>query len=219
MSILDRIGRIAKANINWLLNKIELPEQELQARISELEEAIVEGKTAAATYGASFRRLDKEAQDLRGRQAQFQQDAAKSVQTGDDDAAWKFLDKKVRLEERITNLTPGIEEGRKTYNVLRDGLVRLQDQLAQAKLKLSELKTRQRTATARKAFGQAVETTSNLTDGGAMFERMEDHVLQTEAEADVAEDMLLGDIDLEQRSRELQIESELASLKGEMSRE
>jgi len=219
MSILDRIGRIAKANINWLLDKADLPEQEWQAKISELEEAIVEGKTAAATYGASFRRLDKEAQDLRARQAQFQQDAVQAVQGGDDDAARKFLDKKVRLEERITNLTPGVEEGRKTYNVLRGGLVRLQDQLAQAKLKLSELKMRQRTAAARKAFGQAVETTGNLTADGAMFERLEDQVLQTEAEADVVEDMQLGDIDLEQRSRELQIEAELASLKGEMSPE
>ena len=212
MSILNRIQRIAKANFNWLLDKAEPPEAELEARIVELQDTITEGKVAAATYGATFRQLEKEAESLKERQEEFLLRASQSVEAGDDDAARKFLAEKVSLEERITNLQPGVEEGRKTWNYLRENLTMLQDQLKKTKLKLAELKSRQRAADARKVFGESAQTVGSAVDAGAMFERMEQQVMQTEAEAEVMEDMH-GDIDLEQRSRELQIESELAALK------
>jgi phage shock protein A len=60
MSIFDRIRRIAGANINWLLDKVEVPEQELESKIKELQETIQEGRESAAAYGATFRRLEQE---------------------------------------------------------------------------------------------------------------------------------------------------------------
>ena len=38
MSIFERIQRIAKANVNWLLDKAEPAEQELESKITEIEE-------------------------------------------------------------------------------------------------------------------------------------------------------------------------------------
>ena len=38
MSIFDRIRRITKSNLNWLLDMAEPAEQELEAKIKELEE-------------------------------------------------------------------------------------------------------------------------------------------------------------------------------------
>ena len=43
MSIFDRIRRIVKANMNLLLDKVEVAEQELDSKIKELEEIIHEG--------------------------------------------------------------------------------------------------------------------------------------------------------------------------------
>ena len=55
-------------------------------------------------------------------------------------------------------------------------------------------------------------------DDSAMT-RAEDEVLEAEAHAEVAEDIRDGDIDLEQRSRELQVENELAALKDKLNQD
>ena len=100
MSILARIGRIARANINWLLDKAEPPEQELQAKINELTEAIQECKAAAGTYGATFRRLEAEAKSLQARQAELLQQAELAVRSGDDDTARKRLAENVSVANK-----------------------------------------------------------------------------------------------------------------------
>ncbi len=217
MSIFERIQRIAKANVNWLLDRVEPPEQELESRIRELEQALREGRECAATYGATFRRMEREQEQLRLQQAQWQQRAQQAVAGGDDDTARRALGEKVRLGERVANLTPGIEQGRRTYDQLRDNLAKLQDQLRGAKLKLEELRSRRRTAEAQKAFGQHLDGALGAADGAA-FERLEDTVLQTEAEVEVADEIrgtALLDADLEQRSRDLQVDAELRALKAE----
>lgn len=213
MSILERIARIAKANINKLLDQAEPPEQEVQSKIKELTEALQEGKAAAGTYGATFRRMEKHAKQLADQQAERTGQAQAAVAAGDDDTARKLLAEKVQIGERLGRLTPGLQEGRKTYDQLRGNLARLQDQLARARLKLDELRSRGRSAAARKAFGQQLDTADSLMRNDQMFDRMEDQVLQGEAEADIIDDIQAADVDLEQRSRELQVEAELAAMK------
>ncbi|MHC4119309.1 MAG: PspA/IM30 family protein [Planctomycetota bacterium] len=49
MSIFDRMRRITKANLNWLLDKVEPAEQELESKIKELAETVQEGRESAAS--------------------------------------------------------------------------------------------------------------------------------------------------------------------------
>jgi len=216
MSILARIGRIARANINWLLDKAEPPEQELQAKIDELTEAVQDCKAAAGTYGATFRRLEAEAAGLATRQQELHTQAEQAVRGGDDDTARRLLSEKVSVTQRLAGLKPGLDQGRQTFESLRENLVRLQDQLSQARNKQAELRARQRSAEARKAFGKEMDHAQTL--GGQMFERVEDGVFQAEAEAEVVED-IAGSGDLEQRSRELQVDAELDALKQHVCEE
>lgn len=218
MSILQRIQRIAKANINWLLDKAEPAESELKARIDELQQAITDGKAAAATYGATFRKMESELAELTKKQQSFTTSAKQAVTDGDDALARKFLAEKVRLEERITNLTPGLEQGRKTYEHLRENLDNLIDRLRQAKLKLAELNSRKLAAQAREAFNKSVGSVNATYADGEMFERLEQDVIQTEASADITQELNGDDLDLEAKSRELQIESELEALKQSLDK-
>lgn len=219
MAIFERIQRIIKANTNWLLDKIEPPQQELESKIRELEGAIEEGRECAASYGATFRRMEKQAGALAAEQAQWQAKAETAVAAGDDDVAREALSEKVRLGERIAALAPGVERGKQTYEQLRDNLVCLGDQLQAAKNKLAELKARQRAADAHKAFGKQLGRLADVAEGEA-FERMEDKVLQTEAEVEIQEDMRgqsMSAADLEQRSRELQVDAELRAMKEKLN--
>ena len=101
MSIFDRIQRIAKANINWLLDKAEPAKQELESKIKELEETIFEGRESAATYGATFKRLEHEMEGLNAREAELSNKAEIAIKAGDDGAARKAIVEKVRVLERI----------------------------------------------------------------------------------------------------------------------
>ena len=60
MSIIDRIRRIAQANIHSLLDKADTPEMALREKIEELEKTIGEAKEALASYGVSRKRLEME---------------------------------------------------------------------------------------------------------------------------------------------------------------
>ncbi|MHC4636565.1 MAG: PspA/IM30 family protein [Planctomycetota bacterium] len=216
MSILDRIRRIAKANVNWLLDKVEVAEQELESKIKELEEAIQEGRESAASYGATFKRLEQEMNQLQQQQTKLTEDAGQALKSDDEDTARKLLTEKVKLAERIAQITPGVEQGKKTFEMLRDNIIKLQDQLKVAKVKLQDLKSRKMAAEAQKVFDQHLNKTMAVGSNGVAFDRLEDEVLQAEAEVQIRQEIRgdsLSDLELAERARDLQIEAELQSLK------
>ncbi len=219
MSIIDRIRRITKANVNWLLDQAEPAEQELESKIAELEETLLEGRESAASYGATYKRLENEMAQLRAQQDDCMKRAEAALKIGDDDAARAALQKKVQLAERIAQMTPGVEKGRKTFEMLRENLIKLQQQLKDAKLKLQDLRTRQRLANAQKAFDDHLHTATGTSPDGVAFDRLEDQVAQTEAEVEIRGEMQAGtlnELELAQKSRDLQVEAELQAMKDKL---
>lgn len=222
MSIFDRIQRIAKANINWLLDKAEPAEQELESKIKELEETILEGRESASMYGATFKRIKTEMEGLEVKQADLIEKAQAAIKAGDESTARNAIDEKVRISERITQLKPGVEKGQKTYEMLRDNIVKLQEQLKQAKLKLADLKARKDIADAQRAFDKHLDTATSMSPDGVSFDRYEDQVMQAEAEVQINQEIRgdsLTDMELAQRSRQLQVEAELQALKDKLAGE
>ncbi|MBN1817347.1 MAG: PspA/IM30 family protein [Sedimentisphaerales bacterium] len=222
MSILDRIRRIAKANISRLLDMAEPAEQELQAKIKELEEAILEGRESAATYGATFRRLETELDQLKQNQTECTKQAETALKAGNEKAARKALSEKVKFAERMAQMQPGIERGRKTYEMLRDNIIKLQEQLKAARLKLADLEARKRTAEAQLAFDKHLDRATSLNPEGVAFDRLEEQVLQNEAKVQIHQELRgdsLTEVELAQRSRELQVEAELEEMKERLEQD
>jgi phage shock protein A len=219
MSILDRMRRITKANINWLLDKVEPAEQELESKIKELEETVQEGRESAASYGATFKRLQRELEQFKRQQSDLKAEAERALKVDDEDTARKVLTEKIKLSERISQIQPGVEHGSKTYDLLRDNIVKLQEQLKAAKVKLQDLRARKRVAEAQNAFEQHLDKTVAVSGEEVAFDRLEDEVLQTEAEVEIRQEIhsdALTDIQLAERSRDLQVEAELQAMKDIM---
>jgi phage shock protein A len=219
MSIFDRIRRITKSNINWLLDKAEPAEQELEAKIKELEETLLEGRESAASYGATFKRLENEMVLLQQQQAECSQKAETAMKAGNEAAARAALQRKVQLTERVSQMLPGVEKGHRTFELLRENLNKLQQQLKDAKLKLQDLRTRQRIASAQKVFDEHLQKATSSSPDGVAFDRLEDEVHQTEAEVEIRGQMQAGDLgeyELAQKSRDLQVEAELQALKEKL---
>jgi phage shock protein A len=222
MSIFDRIQRIAKANMNWLLDKAEPAEQELESKIQELQETIFEGRGSCAIYGATFKRLETEMQELTAKQGDYAKQAEIAMKAGDEVAARKAITEKVALAERVSQLKPGVEKGQKTYEMLRENILKLQEQLKQAKLKLADLKARKDVADVQRAFDKQLDSANSVSPGGVSFERMEDEVLQAEAEVEINQEMRadsLTDVELAQRSRQLQVEAEMQAMKDKLEKD
>ncbi len=216
MSIFDRMRRITKANLNWLLDKVEPAEQELESKIKELAETVQEGRESAASYGATFKRMQRELDLLEQQQSDLKAQAETALKAGDEATARKALTAKVKLSERIGQLQPGVEHGSKTYAILRDNIVKLQEQLKAAKVKLQDLRARKRVAEAQNAFEQHLGKTAAVGGEAAAFDRLEDEVLQTEAEVEIRQEIhsdALTDVQLAERSRDLQVEAELEAMK------
>ena len=216
MSILDRMRRITKANINWLLDKVEPPEKELESKIKELEETMQEGRESAASYGATFKRLQRELEQLERQQGDLKGKAERALKAGDEDTARKALTEKVKLAERISQIRPGVEHGSRTYDVLRDNIVKLQEQLKAARVKLQDLRARKRVAEAQSAFEKQLGKTAAVGGEAMGFDRLEDEVLQAEAEVEIRQEIhsdALTDVQLAERSRDLQVEAELQAMK------
>lgn len=216
MSIFDRMRRITKANLNWFLDKVEPAEQELESKIKELAETVQEGRESAASYGATFKRMQRELDQLKQQQSDLKAQAEKALKAGDEATARKALTAKVKLSERISQLQPGVEHGSRTYDLLRDNIVRLQEQLKAAKVKLQDLRARKRVAEAQNAFEQHLGKTAAVGGEAAAFDRLEDEVLQTEAEVEIRQEIhsdAMTDLQLAERSRDLQVEAELEAMK------
>lgn len=216
MAIFERINRIIKSNVNWLLDLVEPAEKELESKIKELEEVIQEGRESAAMYGSAYKRIAGELVELENRMDMLVSDATTALAGGDEAHARKLLEEKVRVDQKIAQLAPSVDKGRKSYELLNDNIHKLQDQLKQANLKLRNLRARNDIAQAQNEFEKKLGH-SGVSDFG--FERLEDEVLTKEAEVEVRGQMRgdsLSDRDLQERSRELQVEAELQELRAKL---
>ena len=100
--------------------------------------------------------------------------------------------------------------------MLRDNIVKLQEQLKAATVKLQDLKARKRVAEAQNAFEQQLGKTVAASAEATAFDRLEDEVLQTEAEVEIRQEIhsdAMTDAQLAERSRDLQVEAELEAMK------
>ncbi len=187
MAILDRIRRIARANITQWLNLAETPESEVAAKITELEGAGVEAKNALASFAVAYKRMEKTVRDLEESRDGWQQRAQASLLAGDEDGARRALSEKLRADERRQQLLPVLESRRQTYDELKENLVGIHDQLNQARARLMDLRARKRAALAEQAMGRSLENMPGT--GERLFERLEEDVLEQESRAEIDRDL------------------------------
>ena len=219
MAILDRIHRIARANIAQLLNQVETPEDEVAARIRELEDAAREAKDALAGFAVTYKRLERNVDELRQTRTEWQARAEAELKAGNEDMARRALGERMKTEERLAALEPVLQSRRETYDELREDLVRIHDQLSQARARLMDLRARKRAADAEKAMGRRMSDARSGDAGD--FERLEDEVMAAEAQVEIDRE-LRGSLSplsekLDRGAQDRKLDSELEALKRDLA--
>lgn len=151
MGIFTRFSDIVNSNINAILDKAEDPEKIVRLMIQEMEDTLVEVRSAAARSIADKKDLNRKLEALEGEQREWDNKAELALRKGREDLAKAALVEKSRAgaaADIIKSDYLAVDEG---LGKLNDDIARLESKLADAKARQKSLLARHKTANSRLA--------------------------------------------------------------------
>ncbi len=218
MTILDRLSRLIRANVNDIIGKAEDPTKIIDQTLLDMREAYGEARTEVAGAMAQSAKLEREASTNSTLAAEYGEKAEAALRAGSEDLAREAL----RRKQNHTDLAAGFSAQLGTTSSTVDSL---KTQLRALEAKIDEMETRRQLLVARAQTANAsgaLEKASGFDKaGGAMsaFDDMERKVAGMEdrnnASAQLRDE---GDIDaqLKNLGRDKTLDEEMAALKAKV---
>ena len=142
MGIFTRFSDIVNSNINAILDKAEDPEKIVRLMIQEMEDTLVEVRSAAARSIADKKDLNRKIERFDRDLNDWDNKAELALRKGREDLA------KAALVEKSRVLT-AVDALKQDYIAVDEGLTRLNEDIARLETKLADAKSRQKTLLAR----------------------------------------------------------------------
>jgi len=142
MGIFTRFSDIVNSNINAILDKAEDPEKIVRLMIQEMEDTLVEVRSAAARSIADKKDLNRKLGLLEREEKEWDAKAELALRKGREDLARAALVEKSRA-------SAAVEIIRSDYAVIDEGLTKLNEDIARLETKLLDAKARQKSLLAR----------------------------------------------------------------------
>jgi len=158
MGIFSRFTDIVNSNINVILDKAEDPEKIVRLMIQEMEDTLVEVRSAAARSIADRKESSRALKSMQREADDWQAKAELAIDKGRDDLAKAALAEKSRVRKAIDTLEA-------TRAALEEGLAKLNTDVGRLEEKLADAKARQETILARQAAAnQQLEVRKKIHD-------------------------------------------------------
>jgi phage shock protein A len=142
MGIFTRFSDIVNSNINAILEKAEDPEKIIRLMIQEMEDTLVEVRSAAARSIADKKDLNRKLGSFDSEVAEWGSKAELAIRKGREDLAKAALVEKSRAAGASDVL-------KQDYSVVDEGLAKLNQDIARLEAKLEDAKIRQKSLLAR----------------------------------------------------------------------
>ncbi len=142
MGIFTRFSDIVNSNINAILDKAEDPEKIVRLMIQEMEDTLVEVRSAAARSIADKKDLNRKLEHLEREQDDWDSKAELALRKGREDLAKAALVEKSRASSAAEII-------RADYSAVDEGLAKLNHDISRLEKKLDDAKTRQKALLAR----------------------------------------------------------------------
>jgi phage shock protein A len=218
MGIFSRFSDIVNSNINAILDKAEDPEKLVRLMIQEMEDTLVEVRSAAARAIADKKEIARRLNGLDRDVGEWQRKAELAVGKGRDDLAKAALAEKARVTAMGESL-------RTQYKQIEEGLAKLNEDIGRLEAKLSDAKTRQKALLMRHmTASNRLELRKHLHDGKiddalGRFEHFERKMEHLEGRVEAYDLGLKKDLkdQFENLESEDSIEAELQTLKEKMT--
>ena len=156
MGIFSRFSDIVNSNINAILDKAEDPEKIVRLMIQEMEDTLVEVRSAAARSIADKKSLNRKLEALEKDVADWEAKAELALSKKREDLA------KAALVEK-NNAAAAAEATRDEYQMVEGGLSKLNEDIARLEAKLQDAKTRQKSLLSRHHTAKKRLAARNLT--------------------------------------------------------
>lgn len=219
MSVFSRLSDIINANLNSLLEKAEDPEKIIRLMIQEMEDTLVEIRSAAAKCIADRKELRRRIDYLGKEQAEWANRAELAVRREREDLARAALTEKQKVGDDIDALSSDlllIDDQLEKFN---QDIAKLQSKLSDAKNRQRSILLRHKTAQTQLAARKHIHDDS-IDDMLFRFENAERKIDRLESEGEALNmgrrrnlaDEIAG---LEDSDR---VEEELASLKSQVDK-
>ena len=202
MSLLGRIWRIFRAQINSIVDGAEDPEKILEQAILDMEQDLIGLRQGVAGAIASLKRTERQLKENKAAADQWYGRAQLALRKQDDRLAREALIRRQPYLTTAETLQTEIDKQTEIVNKLRRDMGVLESKISQTKMKKNLYIARARSAVAKEKMQQVA---GNLNTGISVnaFQQMEDQVIELEARA-----ALVAELETDS------LESKLAALEG-----
>ncbi|RME24849.1 MAG: PspA/IM30 family protein [Deltaproteobacteria bacterium] len=189
MGLLSRINDIIRSNLNDLVSKAENPEKLLNQAILDMEVHLRKARQQLVDTIAAEKVMEKKRLLLLEQAGRWERRAAMALEAGEEELARRAIVRRNEYQAQADSLEQQVRVQREYVGALKQGLAALEERYRDARARKQALIARARAARARKKTikqASATKYPSTLAESRAFetFERMEDRVLQLEAQVE-----------------------------------
>jgi len=219
MGIFSRFTDIVNSNINALLDKAEDPEKMVRLIIQEMEDTLVEVRSASAKTLANKKDIVNQIAKYESDASDWQAKAELALSKDREDLARAALQEKKKSAEAAESLSKELAIVEEQISKLQDEISQLQEKLADAKTRQKAIIMRQKTASSRLEVKKTLDS-SKVDNAMGRFEQYERKIDDLESQVEAYD---LGKKTLQDEFAELEasdkVEDELAALKAKVKGE
>jgi len=216
MGIFSRFTDIVNSNINALLDKAEDPEKMVRLIIQEMEDTLVEVRSASAKTLANKKEIAHQIAKYESDASDWEAKAELALSKDRDDLARAALQEKKKSAEAAEALSKELAIVEEQISKLQDEIGQLQEKLADAKSRQKAIIMRQKTASSRLEVKKTLDS-SKVDNAMGRFEQYERKIDDLESQVEAYD---LGKKTLQDEFAELEasdkVEDELAALKAKV---
>jgi phage shock protein A len=219
MSIFKRIRDISSATINDLIDKAEDPVKMLNQYLRDMESDIADAEVGVAKQIAIEKRFKQQYEESNEMVEKRGEQAMKALEAGNEELARRALQDKKEHQEKVDDFRNQFDNAKSNADQLRQQLKEMKNEFNKLKNKKDTLVARAESAKAQKTINQAMSGFGKQ-NGAKGFERMNDKVMQMEAEAEASRDLKDANKSLDDELDAIgsgDVDDELAALKAQMA--
>ena len=189
MGLVDRFLRVAKGNMNAVLQNLEAPEKIMNQAVSDMQNDLIKIRQTYAEVTASQRRLIKQKQQASAVAEDWYGRAQLALERGKEDLAREALARRQQQIEVINELQPQIDAQAASLDRLYEGMSALEKKIMEAKAKKDQYIARAKTAESVTKVNDMIGAIGAGQTSMDAFRRMEEKVEALEAAAEASAEM------------------------------